>query len=64
VALRRASRAGRHGSIEVRFRASGQTEMLYHLVTWEESVLSIEPEDLRLKYVALLERIRKAIGGD
>ena len=52
------------GSVEVRFRASGQTEMLYHLVTWEESILSIEPEDLRLKYVALLERIRKAIGRD
>jgi predicted DNA-binding transcriptional regulator YafY len=51
------------GSVEVRFSASGQTEMLYHLVTWEDSILSIEPEDLRVKYLALLDRIRGAIGG-
>jgi predicted DNA-binding transcriptional regulator YafY len=51
------------GSVEVRFSASGQTEMLYHLFTWEDSILAIEPESLRARYAALLDRVRKAAAG-
>lgn len=46
------------GSVEVRFRASGQTEMLYHLVTWEDAIVAIEPPELRRAYIGLLDRIR------
>jgi predicted DNA-binding transcriptional regulator YafY len=46
------------GSVEVSFRASGQTEMLYHLVTWEDAIIGIEPPALRSAYLALLDRIR------
>jgi predicted DNA-binding transcriptional regulator YafY len=49
------------GSVEVRFRASGQTEMLYHLVTWEDAIVGIEPPQLRDAYLALLERIRSRL---
>jgi predicted DNA-binding transcriptional regulator YafY len=46
------------GSVEVSFRASGQTEMLYHLVTWEDAIIGIEPPALRSAYLARLDPIR------
>jgi len=52
------------GSVEVRFRASGQTEMLYHLVTWEDAILEIGPPQLRDAYLGLLDRIRRRLRDD
>jgi hypothetical protein len=46
------------GSVEVRFRATGQTKMLHHLVTWEDGIVDIEPPELRTAYLALHDRIR------
>jgi hypothetical protein len=35
--------------------------MLYHLVTWEDAIVGIEPPQLRDAYLALLERIRSRL---
>jgi predicted DNA-binding transcriptional regulator YafY len=49
------------GSVEVCFTAHGQLEMLFHLFTWEDAILEIDPPELRDRYRVLIERVRAAI---
>ena len=49
------------GSVEVCFTAHGQLEMLFHLFTWEDAILEIDPPELRDRYRVLVERVRAAI---
>lgn len=49
---------GEDGSLTVRFRASGATEMCWHLFTWGKEVEVLEPEWLARKYQAMLDDTR------
>jgi predicted DNA-binding transcriptional regulator YafY len=48
------------GQVEVRFRASGQEEMLHHMFTWRTALVGIDPPALRMRY---REWLRSVLGG-
>jgi predicted DNA-binding transcriptional regulator YafY len=50
------------GSVEVCFTAHGQLEMLFHLFTWEDAILEIDPPELRELYRKLVGRVQAALG--
>lgn len=51
------------GSVQVRFTASGLTEMAWHLFTWGEHVQVLGPEALRERYRELLGEALATLGG-
>ena len=44
------------GTVTVKFKASGEYEILWHLFKWGESVKIISPKSLKTKYIEMLER--------
>ena len=44
------------GTVNVKFKASGKYEILWHLFKWGESVKIISPKSLKTKYIEMLER--------
>lgn len=54
---------GDDGSVTVAFRASGLTEMAWHLFTWGEHVEILAPEALKERYRACLSGASRAAGG-
>ena len=45
------------GTVTVKFRASGNLQILWHLFTWGESVQIISPKNLRKEYIQMLEGV-------
>ena len=45
------------GSVTVKFKASGELEILWHLFTWGNNVKIIAPKSLRKEYIDILENI-------
>ncbi len=54
---------GNDGRVTVAFRASGLTEMAWHLFTWGEHVEILAPEALKERYRACLSVAGRAVGG-
>ena len=48
------------GSVTVKFKASGEYEILWHLFKWGDAVKIIAPAKLRKMYVEMLENVLKA----
>ena len=44
------------GTVTVKFKASGEYEILWHLFKWGESVKIISPKSFKTKYIERLER--------
>lgn len=51
------------GSITVKFKASGELEILWHIFKWGDSVRIIAPAKLRSQYIKMLEAVLKAERG-
>lgn len=47
------------GSVTVKFKASGELEILWHLFTWGNNVKIIAPKSLKKEYIKMLENILK-----
>ena len=45
------------GTVSVKFKASGNLQILWHLFTWGESVQIISPRSLRKEYAQMLENV-------
>lgn len=43
------------GTVTVKFKASGETEILWHLFKWGDSVKILSPKSLKTKYINMLE---------
>ena len=51
------------GTVSVKFKASGDLQILWHLFTWGEDVKIISPRSLRKEYVEILENVLKVQKG-
>lgn len=51
------------GTVNVKFKASGDYEILWHLFKWGTSVKIISPKSLKNKYIEMLENILDKQGG-
>lgn len=45
------------GSVTVKFKASGEREILWHLFTWENNVKIIAPKSLKKEYIEYLKNV-------
>ena len=45
------------GTVSVKFKASGNLQILWHLFTWGSDVKIISPRSLRKEYIAMLENV-------
>ena len=48
------------GSVTVKFKASGELEILWHIFKWGDSVKIVAPTKLKKMYVEYLENVLKA----
>ena len=47
------------GTVTVKFKASGEYEILWHLFRWGDCVKILAPVSLKNKYIAMLEDVVK-----
>ena len=50
------------GSVTVKFKASGELEILWHIFKWGDSVKIVAPIKLEKMYIEYLENVLKAQG--
>ena len=46
-----------NGTVTVKFKASGELEILWHLFKWGNAVKIISPRSLKKEYVEMLENV-------
>ena len=51
------------GTVSVKFKASGDYEILWHLFRWGDNVKIISPKSLKKEYVEMLKRVLEEQGG-
>ncbi len=51
------------GSVTVKFKASGELEILWHIFRWGDGVKVISPNSLKKRYIEYLDAVLKAQGG-
>ena len=51
------------GTVSVKFKASGDYEILWHLFRWGDNVKIISPKSLKKEYIEMLKRILEEQGG-